>query len=329
MAPNGMLGQGVLVDVAALAAISLIGYLFGRRTRGAATVESSDHLQDELAKAQQIADELRCTTLNVSVELGAHARSVAAFQRRLGAMQAGAAESDWPKLRETADMLLGATLKLATNMTMACAQMRAGQTRLTAFSASRVDPATRLHNRRSLEEQLEAFFSIHSVGKRKFSLAMFSVSGAGTDEAEQGELRLRQIARQLEACIRDDDFVARYSQDEFVVLMPQTPLAGALAFSERLLIRASAVLNCPVWGGVMQPCTALGPRAGPRYLCIPVPAYGGTSWIWRPSTRFRPPPKRWPSWPIIEPSGGGPAGGGTDGKARAAGPALTPFSPTT
>jgi diguanylate cyclase (GGDEF)-like protein len=238
--------------VAALAAVSLIGYLFGRRTRSAAPAEPDDHLQDELARAQQIADELRCITLNVSVELGAHARAVAAFQRRLGAMQAGAAETDWPKLRETADMLLGATLKLATNMTMACSQMRTGQTRLTAFSASRIDPATRLHNRRSLEEQLEAFFSIHSVGKRKFSLAMFSVSGAGSDESEPGEPRLRQIARQLEACIREDDFVARYSEDEFVVLMPHTPLAGALAFGERLLIRATAVLHCPVWGGVVE-----------------------------------------------------------------------------
>jgi diguanylate cyclase (GGDEF)-like protein len=252
MVADGMLGQGLLVDVAALAAVSLIGYLFGRRTRSAAPAEADDHLENELAKAQQIADELRCITLNVSVELGAHARSVAAFQRRLGALQAGAANSDWPKLRETADMLLGATLKLATNMTMACSQMRTGQERLTAFSASRIDPATRLHNRRSLEEQLEAFFSIHSVGKRRFSLAMFSVSGAGVDDAERGEARLRQIARQLEACIREDDFVARYSQDEFVVLMPQTPLGGALAFSERLLIRACAVLNCPVWGGVVE-----------------------------------------------------------------------------
>jgi diguanylate cyclase (GGDEF)-like protein len=252
MAPDGMLGQGLLVDVAALAAVSLIGYLFGRRTRRSAPAAPDDHLQEELAKAQRIADGLQCVTLNVSVELGAHARSVAAFQRRLGAMQAGAAESDWPKLRETADMLLGATLKLATNMTMACSQMRASQSQLTAFSASRIDPATRLHNRRSLEEQLEAFFSIHSVGKRKFSLAMFSVCGAGPDTAEQDEHRLRQIARQLEACIREDDFVARYSQDEFVVLMPHTPLGGALAFSERLLIRASAVLNCPVWGGVVE-----------------------------------------------------------------------------
>ena len=53
-------------------------------------------------------------------------------------------------------------------------------------------------------------------------------------------------------CIREDDFVARYSADEFVVLMPQTMLAGALAFAERLLMQANVHLACPMWGGVVE-----------------------------------------------------------------------------
>jgi diguanylate cyclase (GGDEF)-like protein len=81
---------------------------------------------------------------------------------------------------------------------------------------------------------------------------VFSVNPAGADELVQGEARLRQIARLLQECIRDDDFVARYSEDEFVVLMPQTNMAGALAFGERLLVRAADNLACPVWGGVVE-----------------------------------------------------------------------------
>ena len=34
--------------------------------------------------------------------------------------------------------------------------------------------------------------------------------------------------------------------------MPQTPLAGALAFGERLLRRADVILGCPLWGGVVE-----------------------------------------------------------------------------
>lgn len=252
MLATGMLGQGLLGDAAALAAVSLIGYLFGKRSRNSEPAPAVGPLQDELARAQQIADDLRRVTANVGVELAAHQRGVAALQSQLTAMQTGAAEAEWPKLRESADKLIGSTLKLTTTMTLACSQLRGRQTQLTAFSASRIDQATGLHNRRSLEEQLDAFFSIHSVGKRRFSLAMFSVCPGGADEPELGETRLREIARLLKEGIRDDDFVARYSLDEFVVLMPQTPLAGALAFSERLLVRASADLACPVWGGVVE-----------------------------------------------------------------------------
>jgi GGDEF domain-containing protein len=39
----------------------------------------------------------------------------------------------------------------------------------------------------------------------------------------------------LKKCARDSDVVARYSKEEFVVLMPQTSLPGSIAFSERLL----------------------------------------------------------------------------------------------
>jgi diguanylate cyclase len=139
---------------------------------------------------------------------------------------------------------------------LACDQLRRQKRLLVAFTGSRIDPATGLQNRRSLEEQLDAFFSIHATGKRRFALALFSVSAADStaedDDPAVGEAQLRRIARLLEDCLRDDDVVARYSQDEFVVLMPQTTLAGALAFSERLLVRSTAELGCPVWGGVVE-----------------------------------------------------------------------------
>jgi diguanylate cyclase (GGDEF)-like protein len=252
MFTNGLSGQGLLVDVAALAAVSLVGFIFGRRTRSTTPTSVDPQIQDELTRAQHIGDDLRQLASGVAVELAAHERGVAAFQAQLATMQCGAADAQWAGLRESADKLVGSTLKLATNLTLATAALRRNQTLLAAFSASRIDRPTGLHNRRSLEEQLEAFFSIHALGKRRFSLAMFSVSPAGDDEPHRGEARLRQIARLLEECIRDDDFVARYSQDEFVVLMPQTAVAGALAFSERLLHRATADLDCPVWGGVVE-----------------------------------------------------------------------------
>jgi diguanylate cyclase (GGDEF)-like protein len=248
----GLLAQSLLTDASAIAAVALLGYLFCRRQRRAQAARPDDQLSDEIARAARIADQVAQVTTDLGREAGAHARNVADFQARLADMRSGVIAAEWRKLRDEADRLLGPTLKLATNLTLACHQLRLQQSQLITFSASRVDGATGLHNRRSLEEQLDAFFSIHAAGKRRFALAMFSVCPAGADELETSEDRLRQVARLLETCIREDDFVARYSYDEFVVLMPQTAAAGALAFGERLLVRAVAELNCPMWGGVVE-----------------------------------------------------------------------------
>jgi predicted signal transduction protein with EAL and GGDEF domain len=37
--------------------------------------------------------------------------------------------------------------------------------------------------------------------------------------------------------------------------MPQTPLGGALAFGERLLVRSLSDVGCPMWGGVVEAAT--------------------------------------------------------------------------
>ena len=244
--------QGLLFDTTGLAAIALIGYMFGRWSRAAALAPADDSLRGALARAQGVADELRRLTANVGVELTSHQRSITAFQARLAAMETGGSKADWTALRASADAILGPTLKLTTTLTVAGDHVGRQHAQLSTFSGSRIDRATGLQNRRSLEERLAAFFSIHAAGKRRFSLALFSVGSAGGDESGSADERLRLVARLLEECIRDDDFVARYSDDEFVVLMPQTPIAGALAFSERLIVRASAALDCSLCCGVVE-----------------------------------------------------------------------------
>jgi diguanylate cyclase (GGDEF)-like protein len=252
--------QGLLVDTSALAAVALVAYLFGRRTRSKPVASADGQLQTELARAQRLAGEMEHVASRAGVETTAHRRSVAAFQSQLTDMQTGALAADWQKLRQCADALLGPTLTLITDLTIAVDQLREQHARLIRYSASRIDRATRLQNRRSLDEQLEAYFSIHAAGKRRFALALFSMTPAGDQGPETGDDRLGAAARLLEECIRDDDFVARYSEDEFVVLMPYTPLSGALAFGERLLIRAESDLGCAMWGGVVEAASDESPE---------------------------------------------------------------------
>jgi GGDEF domain-containing protein len=46
--------------------------------------------------------------------------------------------------------------------------------------------------------------------------------------------------------------VARYSPDEFVVVMPQTSLTGATIFAQRLLDVAHQELGLVVFGGIVE-----------------------------------------------------------------------------
>jgi predicted signal transduction protein with EAL and GGDEF domain len=56
----------------------------------------------------------------------------------------------------------------------------------------------------------------------------------------------------IRACMRDTDFVARYGDEEFVVVMPQTSLAGASVFGDRLQKRVTNDLQATVCCGMTE-----------------------------------------------------------------------------
>jgi len=251
--------QGLLVDTAALAAVALIGYLFGRRTRRKTGTGAEVTLLIELARAQCVGKELEHIAQRIRTEASGHLRSVAQFHGQLESMQNGAAPAGWQKLRDQADALLGPTMKLTTTLSLACDELRQQQAQLMTYAGTRIDPETGLHNRRSMTEHLEALLSVHADGERRLALGLFSVPAAD-DAGGPGEDRLKAAARLLEQCVRGNDIVARYSQDEFIVLMPKTPLAGALVFSERLVRLVDAELECPVWGGIVEAASGETPE---------------------------------------------------------------------
>jgi diguanylate cyclase len=244
--------QGLLLDTTALAAVAVLGYIFGRRTRRFLPPSGDVTLLIELARAQCIAKELKHIVLRVEAEAAAQLCSVDAFQSQLGLMQQGATESTWQQLRDQADALLGPTMKLTTTLSLACDELRQQQAQLTTYASTRVDPETGLHNRRSMSEHLEAMLSAHADGERRLALALFSIPAPADPESDEWDDRLKSMGKILEQCVRGNDVCARYSQDEFIVLMPKTPLAGALVFAERLLRTADGELDCPTWGGVVE-----------------------------------------------------------------------------
>ncbi|MEW6611422.1 MAG: EAL domain-containing protein [Pseudomonadota bacterium] len=108
------------------------------------------------------------------------------------------------------------------------------------------DVLTDLPNRRSLEERL--LQAIAQARRHGNQLAVLFLDLDGFKEVndtlghEVGDVLLQLAARRLRSCLREEDTLARWGGDEFVVLLPRVDgLESVLTVAERLL----AVLNVP------------------------------------------------------------------------------------
>jgi diguanylate cyclase (GGDEF)-like protein len=112
-----------------------------------------------------------------------------------------------------------------------------GQERL-----ARHDVVTGLLNRRGAEEALEREASRANRLRAPLSLALVDVDlfkqvNDSLGHAAGDEV-LARVARIIQSNARAIDAIARWGGDEFLVLLPGTPLVGARSFAER--VRASA-----------------------------------------------------------------------------------------
>ena len=65
-----------------------------------------------------------------------------------------------------------------------------------------------------------------------------------------GDLVLREVAKLLKQEAREVDLVARYGGDEFIILMPQTGLEGAMVMAERVRLKVEQTMSFTISGGV-------------------------------------------------------------------------------
>ncbi len=246
--------QGILPATVALAAVALIGYLFGQRTRQPSAKPVDEKLTFERVRAIQIAKELQEVAQQIRQDVSSHQSKIAKFKSRVGVLQRNESNESWQTLSDEAEALLAPTMKLATKLSFAYDQLRQQSLQLMNFASSRTDPQTGVYNRRAMEEQLDVLFSLHAQNNNRFSLALFSIEGQASDnsQSDHADDQLRQFVVILESCARDTDLIGRYSTEEFIVLMPHTSLPGATVFSERLLRRVDAELGLVAGGGLVE-----------------------------------------------------------------------------
>ncbi len=93
--------------------------------------------------------------------------------------------------------------------------------------SSRLDALTGVFNRRFLDEYLTMMVARAKRARQPLSVLMVDLDGFkhynDTCGHQRGDELLREVALSLAGAVREDNVVARYGGDEFVVILPSTP----------------------------------------------------------------------------------------------------------
>jgi diguanylate cyclase len=244
-------------EAAALAAVALIGYLFGTRTRRLIMAALGSRRQRELERASRIAWQLETIAASLRKELASHHSQIASFKRRLREAQEEGNDKSWERLCAEAETMLHPTMELAQQLAHAYDQIRQQSDALETFTRNRTDPLTGVGNGRALEQQLDVLLKSAKRGGADFAVALVSldrhrVPSTCPEDLQHERRRLQELARVIQSCVRDTDFVARYGDEEFVVVMPQTSLAGACVFADRLRSQVAERLVATIGCGLAE-----------------------------------------------------------------------------
>ena len=130
------------------------------------------------------------------------------------------------------------------------------------------DGLTRLMLRRPLMERLDLELKRAQEQGQPMSLVMLDIdhfkSVNDTYGHPAGDLVLREVAAVLRRSVRDVDLCGRYGGEEFVVILPQTPLDGAKLVAERVR-EAVAMRGFELRGERREITVSLGVATAPEH----------------------------------------------------------------
>ena len=104
--------------------------------------------------------------------------------------------------------------------------------------SSRTDPLTGLSNRRDMYEKIAYELNRISRVKESFSLVICDIDDFKLFNDKHGhdcgDFILEKLAKYLSSLIRKQDTIGRWGGEEFLILLPETTLEGAMKLSEKI-----------------------------------------------------------------------------------------------
>lgn len=240
-----------------LAVVATLGYLLGRR-RPESPSRSRNNTRHEIMRALAVAQELETIAYRLRKSMAAHVPAIIRFNGQLKRWES--ADVTRHELCDRADELLKPALRLSTEISHAYADLLQQMTHLSTFAELRTDPLTGVSNRRAFDESLEKMLVAHQDDELPLSIAMLDLDHFKKINDVQGHLGgdrvLQDLAQLLKAGLRKGDVLGRFGGEEFVVLMPQTPLQSACNLAERMRARVEESLATTVSIGVASAMSA-------------------------------------------------------------------------
>jgi diguanylate cyclase (GGDEF)-like protein len=130
-----------------------------------------------------------------------------------------------------------------------------------ALRLSRFDSLTTLHSRAYFTSELEQEILRATRTGRPFAIVMLDLDGlkAANDRFghDWGDSLLKAVADVMRGDIRVTDVAARYGGDEFVLMLPETDLSGAVLVAEKVRVDISRVA-LPHNGAVVRTSASIG-----------------------------------------------------------------------
>lgn len=228
---DGLVGDGAL-----LLAFGGAGKAYLTGVRGAAVSDAQAEqlaagLRLQLALPSHVEPTWRQTGEAKTTQLELQQRIIAAAvagEPSAGGMGVLADQATWASFEP---YLLSAARELGHLLTLE-------QKRLELLRLATEDALTGLHNRRHVLGLLERHFSRARRYCQPLTVCMLDIDHFKSFNDrfghQTGDAVLRCVARQLRSAVRDLDEVGRIGGEEFLVVLPDTPLAGGLTAAERI-----------------------------------------------------------------------------------------------
>lgn len=143
---------------------------------------------------------------------------------------------------------------------------------VTLAQMARLDSLTQLPNRRSFDEAMDREWRRLARENKELSLVLCDIDCFkqynDTYGHQAGDKCLQLVGKALNSCIRrGGDLVCRYGGEEFIFLLPNTPLGGATRFAERVR-QAVEALVVPHSSSKVAPMVTLSLGVAAQVPCM-------------------------------------------------------------